>query len=95
MKQFLILHYGFETPTPEIMAKWGKWFQSIADKEVDKGHLPSGREISDSGVKELPLAKDSITGFNIIKAENLDEAEKIAKNCPYIDSIRVYEIMKM
>jgi hypothetical protein len=38
---------------------------------------------------------ESITGYNIIKAESIDEAEKIAKSCPYIASLRVYEIMSM
>ena len=26
MKKFMLLHYGFETPTPEIMGAWEKWF---------------------------------------------------------------------
>ncbi len=94
MKNYLILHYGFETPTPEIMGAWGKWFQSIADKVVDAGHLPGGRELSDAGTKDLPLAKDSISGFTVINAENLDDAEKIAQECPFIASTRVYEIMR-
>ena len=94
VKNYLLLHYGFEKPTPEIMAAWGKWFESIAEKTVDGGHFPGGREISHAGTKELPLAKDSITGYSIVRAESLDEAEKIARACPFIASTRVYEIMK-
>ena len=37
MKKFVFLHYGFEKPTPEIMAAWGKWFESIKDRVVDMG----------------------------------------------------------
>jgi len=92
MKRFLLLHFGFEQPTPEIMAAWERWFESIADKTVDQGGLSSGREISKSGTKELPWGTESITGFNIIEAEDLDSAEKIAQDNPYITSIRVYEI---
>ena len=33
----MLLHFGFEKPTPEIMAAWGKWFESIADKTVENG----------------------------------------------------------
>ena len=33
MKKFMILHLGFEKPTPEIMAAWGKWFESIAERQ--------------------------------------------------------------
>lgn len=56
-------------------------------------HLSGGREISSEGTKDLPLGLDSITGFMIVMAENLDEAEKMAQSNPYITSIRVYEMM--
>ena len=94
MKKFVLLHYGFEKPTPEIMAAWGKWFESIKDRIVDMGgHFSSGREISKAGTKDLPLARESITGFTIVSAESIDDAEKIAQNNPYISSIRIYEVM--
>ncbi len=40
MKKFVFLTYGFERPTPEIMAAWGKWFESMKDNTIDKGHFP-------------------------------------------------------
>ncbi len=96
MKKFVLLHYGFEKPTPEIMGAWGKWFESIADKTVDQGgHFSGGREISKTGTKDLPLGKESITGYTVINADSLDDAEKIAQDNPFIASIRVYEIMTM
>lgn len=94
MKNFLILHYGFEKPTPDQMGAWNRWFASIADKQVDRGGFPAGREISHSGTQELPFAKDSITGYTVIEAEDLDAAEKIAAECPIVISTRVYEIRK-
>lgn len=95
MKKFMLMHFGFEKPTPEIMAAWGKWFESIADKQVAQNGFSGGREISEAGSKDLPWGMDSITGYNIIEAESLDEAEKIAQECPFIASIRVYEIRSM
>ena len=92
MKRYLLLHYGFETPTPEIMKEWEKWFQSISNVTVDQGGFSAGREISASGTEDLPWGKDSITGYNIIEAESLNEAEKIAKENPFISSIRIYEL---
>ena len=90
----MFLHFGFEKPTPEIMGAWGKWFESIADRIVDNGgHFSAAREISHSGTKDLPLGMESITGYTLVNAENLDEAEKMAQSNPYIASIRVYEIM--
>ena len=96
MKKFVIFHYGFEMPTQEIMNAWNKWFASIGDKIVDPGSpLGPGKEISHSGTKELPLGMESLTGYTVINAENMDEAEKIAKSCPMITSVRVYEAMSM
>ena len=96
MKKFLLLHYGFETPTEEIMAAWGKWFESVADRTVDQGgRFGGGREISHAGTKDLPLGMDSITGYTVVNADSLDDAEKIAQGNPFIASIRVYELMTM
>jgi len=92
MKKFMMLHFGFERPTPAIMEAWGKWFESIADKQLDQGGFSGGREVSDSGTRDLPWDMESITGYNIIEAEDLNAAERIAATNPYIASIRVYEI---
>ena len=95
MKKFMILHFGFEQPTPEIMDAWVKWFKSIADVQVEQGGFNGGREISKAGTKELQWDMDSITGYNIIEAEDLDAAEALAKSNPFIASVRVYEIRSM
>jgi len=95
VKRFLFLHVGFKQPTPEIMAAWHQWFESIADKTVDQGGFSSGREISKDGTEDLPWSLESLTGFNIIEAEDLDAAATIAQSCPYTTSIRVYEIRAM
>jgi hypothetical protein len=95
VKRFMLLHYGFEKPTPEIMAAWGKWFQAVADKTIDQGGFHGGaREISHHGARDLPLSSDSITGYSIITAESLEEAEALARENPFIASIRVYEIVE-
>ncbi len=96
MKKFILLTYGYTEPTPEIMDAWGKWFASIGDQMVDPGNpLGPGKEITHTGTQELSHDKDAITGYCIINAETIDEAEKIAKDCPIITSIRVYETMAM
>jgi hypothetical protein len=92
VKKFLLLHYGFEQPTPEVMEAWGKWLESIADVNLDQGGFAAGREISRAGTVDLPWGMKSITGYNVIEAESLDDAERIAGENPFISSIRVYEI---
>jgi YCII-related domain len=95
MKKFMILHFGFEKPTPEVMQAWEKWFASIADRQIDRGGFSGGREISKSGTRDLPWGPDSITGYNVIEAEDLDAAERIARDNPFVASVRVYEIRPM
>ena len=94
MKKFVLLHSGYEEPTQEVMDAWNSWFASIADKIADMGSpLGPGREISRTGTKALPMGADAITGYTMINAEDMDEAERIAQGCPMITSIRVYEAM--
>ena len=93
MKRYMLLHFGFEKPTPDIMAGWQKWFEDVADRTVENGGFHGGaREISRDGTRDLPMGMDSITGYSVIEAESLDEAEAIAQKNPFIASIRVYEI---
>ena len=96
MKKFIFLYYGYEELTQEIHEAWGKWFESIGNKMVDSGNpFGAGREITHDGTTQLPLDANSVTGYSIINAESLDEAEEIAKGCPSITGIRVYEAMAM
>lgn len=96
MKKFIFLYYGYEPLTQEIKDAWSDWFASIGDRLVDGGNpFGPGREITHNGTQELSLDKGSITGYSIINAESIDEAEEIAKGCPIITGIRVYEAMSM
>jgi hypothetical protein len=96
MKKFVLLHYGYEEPTQEVMDAWNSWFASIADTIADMGSpLGPGRQISGTVTRELPMDADAITGYSIVNAEDMDEAERIAQGCPIITSIRVYEAMSM
>ena len=95
MKKFMFLHFGFENPTPAIMEAWKTWFESIPGKQLDQGGFGGGREISKTGTKDLQWNMESITGYNIIEAESLDVAERIAQRCPFIAGIRIYEVRSM
>ncbi len=93
MKRFMLLHFGFEKPTPQIMEAWNQWFASVADCTEEHGGFRQVREISGNGTTDLPMNMDSITGYSIIKAESLEDAEKLAATNPFVASIRVCEIM--
>ena len=92
MSQFMLVHVGFEQPTPEIMTAWKEWFESVAQKTVGHGGLMHGRKVNDEGVHTLDMDRDALTGYSIIEAENLDEAVTIAQSNPYITAVNVYEI---
>ncbi|MEL6814335.1 MAG: hypothetical protein AAFP03_05915 [Cyanobacteria bacterium J06598_3] len=92
MKKFMFLHTGFEKPTPEIMEAWKAWFVLIADQQIDQGGFAGGREITKEGTRELAWDMEAITGYNIIEAQSLDAAEKLAQSNPFVASIRIYEL---
>jgi hypothetical protein len=92
LKKFVLLHCGFEKPTPEMMQAWGQWFESVAHCTVDNIGFAGGREISHDGVRELGWDSDAITGCSIIEAESLDAAQALAATNPFIKSIRIYEV---
>lgn len=41
---------------------------------------------------DLGVVRDAVTGYCIIEAAGMEEAERIARSNPFITSIRVYEI---
>lgn len=95
MKKFVLMHFGFENPTPEIMQAWEAWFKSVADRTIENVGFSGGREISQSGTRDLPWNLESITGYSVIQAETLDAAEELAQTNPFVASIRIYEVRSM
>jgi hypothetical protein len=95
MKKFVLTHIGFEQPTEEIMAAWGRWFDEVADVTVENVGLMPGKEVTAGGVKELPFDAQVMTGYTIIEVENQDEAVKLAMSCPFISSVKVQEVREM
>ncbi|MGC6517793.1 MAG: hypothetical protein ACON49_07180 [Candidatus Puniceispirillaceae bacterium] len=94
MKQFMILHVGFEMPTPDIMEKWNDWFAQTQSCTKDMGGFMNGREITKDGTKDLVMDKTCLTGYSLIEAASMEEAEEIAAKNPFITAIRIYEIRK-
>jgi len=94
MKKFVLMTIGFTQPTPEIMNDWMTWFDSIKDRMLDQVGLMNGKELSKTGIKDLPMDENAITGYLIIKAENMEDALEVAKACPMISATKVYELME-
>lgn len=96
MKKFMFLYVGSQDPTQDVMDGWTKWFSTFGDKVVDGGNpFGAGKEFSKSGVKDLALGPDAISGYTIINAADMDEALAILNTCPVLTSVRVYECIPM
>lgn len=92
MKRFVLVQYGFETPTPEVMKAWTAWFDSIGDRMVTSLGFSAGARVDRDGTHDLAPRAGDATGLSIIQAEDLAVATAVAQSCPFIDSVHVYEV---
>jgi hypothetical protein len=96
VKKFLMLHYGYEEPTPEMMAAWEGWFAKVGDHFADMGSpLGNGLEVTKTAKRDLSPDAGAPTGYSIISAESREDAERLLKGCPIISSVQLYEAMRM
>lgn len=96
MEKFIILNYGYEEPTPEVMQAWDVWFAKVGDKFIDSGSpFGVGREVRKGGSNDLSSDASPLTGYAIASAERTEDAEKLLEGLPIIDSVRIYEAMAM
>jgi hypothetical protein len=96
MKKYVYLMYGFEEPTQEVIKAWMDWFAAVGGSMVDSGNpFGMGREVTKTGSRDLPREPTSITGYCIMNAESIDDAQKLLEDCPIIHSVRIYEAASM
>jgi hypothetical protein len=107
MKKFILIYHGKVGPEDiskeemkNTMDKWMAWFGTFKDNMVDGGNpfAAGAKSVTAKGVETIPADMWPATGYTIINANDIDEATKIAKGCPVLDSegsVRVYEAMPM
>jgi hypothetical protein len=88
--------------TPEeqqqVMAAWGQWFGGLGQALVDGGNPFSGQASSISANGTVGAASSGLTGYSIVKADDLAAATSMAKGCPVLGSggsIEVYETFQV
>jgi hypothetical protein len=101
MANFLLLYTGGSMPqTPAeqeaVMQAWGAWFGKIGSNLVDQGNpfTPKAKSISSKGTVSDGPVGELASGYSIIKADSLDVAVAIARECPVTQGgakITVYE----
>ena len=113
MKDFLFVFRNdykvLEQRSPEemeaSMKKWMDWMGNFAaqNKLIDRGNrlhgagkvVNPGNVITDGPYAEI---KELIGGYTLVRAESLDEAAEMAKNCPILEmggNVEVREINPM
>ncbi len=102
MSNYILAYHGGKKPeSPEEgtkhMAKWQAWVGDLGDAMVNPGTpLGKSRTVSTSGVSDNG-GENPLTGYSIVKADNMDAALDIAKACPFLDigTLEVAEVMEM
>ncbi len=103
MPEYIVSYHGGEQPkTPEEgaghMKKWMAWVQGCGDAMVNPG-TPVGKTkvITATGVSSEGSA-NPMSGFSVVKADDMDGAIELAKGCPVLDiggTLEVSEMMQM
>lgn len=90
MPNYLLAYHGGGMPETEeegkrVMAAWTSWMEAHGPAIVDGGN-PVGRAvtIATSGSVSEGAGANPVSGYSIIKADNMDAAIAIAKGCPIL-----------
>ena len=67
--------------TPEGIAAWSSWFDSMGDHLVELGRPVFER----TAIGNCSPADTELGGYSVIQADDFDAALAIAKGCPYLD----------
>jgi hypothetical protein len=112
MEKFMLIFHGgqMDGMSPEQMqAHMGKWFAWIEQLNKTEQYvageplLPGGKLVSGkngNAVTDGPYTegKEVVGGYFIVHAKDMDEAVKIAKDCPDFEingSVQVRQVMKI
>ena len=93
--KFLFLYQGMED-TPELRKAWSAWFASLDGKFLDSGSpLGGGRTVTATGAVDAPMTSDAFTGYSLVTADSLAQAEEFAASCPSVEGVRIYPALSM
>ena len=84
-----------EAARNQIIAQWGKWLQDLGPALVDGGNpVMRAKTLSRKGGVSEGGGQNPVSGYSLIKADSLDAAVKLARECPVLSgggSIEVAE----
>ncbi len=98
MPNYVLTYHGEMGPMPEdpaeveaLMQEWGAWYGSMGDALVDGG-APFGQSTSIGPDGSATANPASMTGYTIVKTDDIDSATAIAKNCPVLKNGHTVQI---
>lgn len=104
MPNYIIAYYGepkFKSREEgaQHMAKWKTWMGGLGEAIVNPGYpMGKSKTVSASGVSVSDsTVANRLTGFSIVKADNMDAALAMVKGCPHLEhgTVDVGEAMEM
>ena len=105
MTDYLLLYSGGKMPETEseqadVMKAWGVWMENLGPALKDGGNpfTPQAKTIDTKGKVSDGPAGSPASGYSIIQANSLDEAVKMAQDCPVLlggANISVYETFEV
>ena len=104
MAKYLFIYHGGSMPETEeevaaVMDAWGQWLGSMGNDLVDGGNPvgPSTTINSDGSVSDNGGA-NPVSGYTLIEASSLEDAQEKAKKCPVLQaggSVEIAEAIDM
>lgn len=102
MSQYIFAYHGGGKPaSPEedarVMAKWKAWMGGLGDALINPGNpVGMSKTVSAGGVSNDD-GSNPLSGFSIVKADNMDAALRLTRGCPHLDggTIEVAEVIEM
>jgi hypothetical protein len=93
MPNYLLTYHGGggmaqdQAERDKIMAQWGKWFQDLGPALVDGGNpVMRAKTITSKGSVSDGGGQNPVSGYSLIKANDLESAVKLARGCPVLSS---------
>lgn len=102
MGKFVYIYTGgTAASTPEAqekaMQEWVSWFGTLGDSVVDMGN-PFGASSTVKPGGSADGGASAATGYSVVQAASLDDANAKAASCPILTSggaVEVYEALEM
>lgn len=89
MPNYVIAYHGARQITDEaerkvLMQSFMQWLKGLGDNVVSAGTpVTNNKRVTSSGVSD-DSSEERLTGYSVVKADNIETAIGYAKDCPHL-----------